>query len=111
MVSKSLIQLTTDSIMRKRVMSMRPAAALGATPVGAPSVGWVADSFGPRLALGVGAAPRFAAAVVAAVHIIRCNATVQTPEHQSVTETASLSGCAGGNLNLWISAHHDARSD
>jgi len=31
-------------------------SALGGTPIGAPFVGWVADTFGPRWALGVGAA-------------------------------------------------------
>ncbi len=36
--------------------------ALGGTPIGAPIVGWVADHFGPRWALGVGAAAGFAAA-------------------------------------------------
>ena len=42
--------------MRGRVMAMRLAIALGGTPIGAPIVGWVADRFGPRWALGVGAA-------------------------------------------------------
>jgi hypothetical protein len=37
---------------------------LGGTPIGAPIVGWVADRFGPRWALGVGAAAGFAAAIV-----------------------------------------------
>jgi MFS family permease len=35
------------------------AMALGGTPVGAPIVGWVTDRFGPRWALGVGAASGF----------------------------------------------------
>jgi MFS family permease len=37
---------------------------MGGTPIGAPIVGWVADTFGPRWALGVGAAAGFAAAGV-----------------------------------------------
>jgi len=41
------------------------AITLGGTPIGAPIVGWVADHFGPRWALGVGAASGFAAALVA----------------------------------------------
>ena len=51
--------------MRGRVMALRLAVALGGTPIGAPIVGWVANHFGPRWALGVGAASGFAAAVVA----------------------------------------------
>jgi hypothetical protein len=45
-------------------MAIRLAIALGCTPIGAPIVGWVADRFGPRWALGVGAAAGFAAAIV-----------------------------------------------
>ncbi len=36
-------------------MAIFLAIALGGTPLGAPIVGWVADRFGPRWALGVGA--------------------------------------------------------
>jgi predicted MFS family arabinose efflux permease len=46
-------------------MALRVGVALGGTPIGAPIVGWVADDFGPRWALGVGAASGFAAALVA----------------------------------------------
>lgn len=58
------VQLSTDPAMRGRVMAILLAIALGGTPIGAPFVGWVADTFGPRWALGVGAAAGFAAAVV-----------------------------------------------
>jgi predicted MFS family arabinose efflux permease len=57
--------------MRGRVMAMRLAIALGGTPIGAPIVGWVADQYGPRAALCVGAAAGFSAAVVAAVALRR----------------------------------------
>jgi MFS family permease len=63
--TNSLMQLTTEPAMRGRVMALRVAVALGGTPIGAPIVGWVADTFGPRWALGVGAAAGFAAAAVA----------------------------------------------
>jgi MFS family permease len=62
--TNSLMQLSTEPAMRGRVMAIRLAIALGCTPIGAPIVGWVADSFGPRWALGVGAASGFAAAIV-----------------------------------------------
>ena len=64
--SNSLTQLSTEPSMRGRVMALRLGIALGGTPIGAPIVGWVADHFGPRWALGVGAAAGFAAALVAA---------------------------------------------
>lgn len=63
--TNSLMQLTTEPGMRGRVMAFRVAVALGGTPIGAPIVGWIANRFGPRWALGVGAASGFSAAIVA----------------------------------------------
>ena len=63
--TNSLMQLATEPSMRGRVMALRVGVALGGTPIGAPIVGWVADDFGPRWALSVGAASGFAAALVA----------------------------------------------
>lgn len=63
--TNSMMQLSTEPAMRGRVMALRLAVALGATPIGAPIVGWVANRFGPRWALGIGAASGFAAAIVA----------------------------------------------
>jgi len=65
------MQLATDPAMRGRVMAMRLAVALGGTPIGAPTVGWVADHFGPRWSLGVGAAAGLAAAIVGLFHMVR----------------------------------------
>jgi len=69
--TNSMMQLSTEPSMRGRVMALRIGIALGGTPIGAPIVGWVADHFGPRWALGVGAASGFAAAMVAAVFMVR----------------------------------------
>jgi MFS family permease len=69
--TNSLMQLATEPAMRGRVMAMRLAVALGGTPIGAPIVGWVADHFGPRWSLGVGAAAGLAAAIVGLFHIVR----------------------------------------
>lgn len=69
--TNSLMQLSTEPNMRGRVMALRIGVALGGTPVGAPIVGWVADHWGPRWALGVGAASGFAAAVVAMVFLAK----------------------------------------
>jgi MFS family permease len=63
--TNSFVQLSTDSSMRGRVIAILLAIALGTTPLGAPLVGWVADTFGPRWALGVGAAAGWGAALVA----------------------------------------------
>lgn len=62
--STSLMQLSTDPVMRGRVMALRLAVVSGGTPIGAPLVGWIADRYGPRWALGVGALAGLAAAGV-----------------------------------------------
>jgi len=62
--SSSLMQLSTEPAMRGRVMALRVGVALGGTPIGAPIVGWIADNFGPRWSMGVGAASGFLAAIV-----------------------------------------------
>ncbi len=64
--TNSLMQLATEPAMRGRVMALRVGIALGGTPIGAPLVGWVANHWGPRWALGVGALSGFAAAVIGA---------------------------------------------
>ena len=63
--TNSMMQLSTKPTMRGRVMAIRVGVALGGTAMGAPFLGWVANRFGPRWALGVGAASGFAAAMVA----------------------------------------------
>jgi MFS family permease len=68
--TSSLMQLSTDPVMRGRVMALRLAIGVGATPIGAPLVGWVADTFGPRWALCVGATSGFAAAAVALRYLV-----------------------------------------
>jgi MFS family permease len=68
--TNSLMQLSTEPAMRGRVMAIRLGIALGGTPIGAPIVGWVADNFGPRWALGVGATSGFAAAIVAVYALV-----------------------------------------
>jgi len=69
--SNSALQLSTEPVMRGRVVAIFLAVALGATPLGAPIVGWVADTYGPRWGLGVGAAGGLAAAFVGVHYLVR----------------------------------------
>jgi MFS family permease len=69
--TNSLVQLSTAPEMRGRVVAILLAIALGGTPIGAPIVGWVADTFGPRWAIGVGAASGLAAAIVGVHYLWR----------------------------------------
>ncbi len=52
--TNSLLQLSTAPAMRGRMLAILLAIVFGTTPVGAPVVGWVADTWGPRWALGIG---------------------------------------------------------
>jgi MFS family permease len=67
----SIAQTSTEPNMRGRVIAILLAIALGGTPLGAPIVGWIADSFGPRWALATGAVSGGLAAIVALVYLAR----------------------------------------
>lgn len=69
--SNAYVQLSADPQMRGRVVAIWLAVSLGGTPLGAPAVGWIADRYGPRWALGVGAAAGFAAALIGLMHMLR----------------------------------------
>jgi len=69
--TNSLMQLSTVPALRGRVMALRVGIALGGTPIGAPIVGWVADHWGPRWALGVGAASGVVAVIIGAYALAR----------------------------------------
>jgi MFS family permease len=65
------VQLSTPAPVRGRVMAIYMAIFMGGTPIGAPIVGWVANEFGPRWALGVGATAGALAALVGLYWLVR----------------------------------------
>lgn len=67
--SMSLAQISTDQAMRGRVMALAMTLVLGGQPIGAPLVGWIANSFGPRWALVAGAVGGFAAMAVGVAYL------------------------------------------
>ena len=69
--ANALVQTTTSAAMRGRVMALYMAIFAGGTPIGAPVVGAVADAFGPRWAICVGAASGFVALAIALVWLVR----------------------------------------
>jgi MFS family permease len=69
--ANSIVQLSTSSPMRGRVMAIFMAVAMGGTPIGAPIVGYVADTFGPRWALGVGAFSGISALAVGIRYLVK----------------------------------------
>jgi MFS family permease len=53
--STAIVQTEAAPEMRGRVLALQAMLFLGSTPVGGPIVGWVAEEFGARYAVGLGA--------------------------------------------------------
>ena len=68
--ANGVVQTTTSPVMRGRVMALYLAIFVGGTPLGAPLIGLVANTWGPRWALGVAAIAGFVAAIVGIVWIM-----------------------------------------
>jgi MFS family permease len=69
--ANAVVQLSTDPQVRGRVMAIYMAIFMGGTPIGAPIVGWVADTFGPQWGLAVGAGAGFASAAVGLAYLVK----------------------------------------
>ncbi|MET8452890.1 MFS transporter [Streptomyces sp. NPDC005209] len=60
--ANSAVQMGTDPAMRGRVMSLFMMVFMGGTPLGAPVVGWITDTYGPRVGFALGGGIAAAAA-------------------------------------------------
>ncbi|MFF8290907.1 MFS transporter [Streptomyces sp. NPDC016309] len=69
--ANSSVQLATDPVMRGRVMSLYMMVFVGGTPVGAPLLGWITDTYGARAGFATGGAVSLAAAVVIGLVLAR----------------------------------------
>ncbi|EFL40744.1 MFS transporter [Streptomyces fungicidicus] len=65
------LQMSTDPAMRGRVMALYMMVFLGGSPVGAPIVGWVTDTYGARVGFAAGGAVAVAAATVIGLILAR----------------------------------------
>ncbi|MFT3797422.1 MFS transporter [Microbacterium sp.] len=64
------VQTTTSAALRGRVMALYMAVIMGSTPVGAPIIGWVATTFGPRAAIQAGAAAGLLACAIGVTWVL-----------------------------------------
>lgn len=64
------VQTTTDPALRGRVLALYMAILMGGSPIGAPIVGWVAATYGPRVAILVGAAAALVAFSIGAIWML-----------------------------------------
>ena len=69
--ANSLLQLACDPALRGRVMALYVLVFLGGTPVGAPLVGLLAQTMGPRASLLIGGAMSAVSALGAAAFLAR----------------------------------------
>lgn len=69
--ANGFVQLSTERAMRGRVIAIHMAILLGGLPFGAPFVGWVADHFGPRASMFVGASAGFIATAIGLAYLVR----------------------------------------
>ncbi len=65
--ANATVQMSTDPHFRGRVMSLYMMIFLGTTPIGAPLVGWIGETFGARWSVGVGSIAAILVAVGAAI--------------------------------------------
>lgn len=80
--STAIVQLRADPVMRGRVLALQAIVFLGSTPIGGPIVGVVAEHWGARWAVGLGAA----AAVLAGIYGM---ATVRRAAQRTLTDEAA----------------------
>jgi MFS family permease len=80
--ANSTMQLAVDPMMRGRVMALYMAVLGGGTPIGAPIIGWLAQSFGARWGLLAGGIISAAAAIIAGLVLARRQGVVLRDELQ-----------------------------
>jgi predicted MFS family arabinose efflux permease len=69
--ANSMVQLGVDPHMRGRVMALYMAIFMGGTPLGAPLIGWIGATWGPRWTILVGTIAVALALVGATIYLMR----------------------------------------
>ena len=93
--SNSYLQVSTDDEFRGRVMAIYSTVVIGGTPFGSPLVGFVANTLGPRWAIGVAAIGGLIAALIGftwmrAGHHIRTSETIRSAfRHTDAEDTTA----------------------
>ncbi|ANP55761.1 MFS transporter [Streptomyces griseochromogenes] len=69
--ANTAVQMATDPAMRGRVMALFMMVFMGGTPLGAPVVGWITDTYGPRVGFALGGIVSVAAAATIGLVLVR----------------------------------------
>lgn len=81
-VANSTVQLSSAPEMRGRAMALFFLVLLGSTPFGGPLLGWISETWSPRVALAIGGAASLGAALVVGAFL----ASRRRRERGAVTE-------------------------
>ena len=88
--ANAAVQLAVTPSMRGRVMALYMAIFLGGTPLGAPMIGWIGDTFGARWTILVGSLAVGLAAIAAILYVMRTDRlTVSLARHPWHLEVVS----------------------
>jgi MFS family permease len=90
--ANSTMQLAVDPAMRGRVMALYMAVLMGGTPIGAPIIGWLAQTFGARWSLLAGGIISAAAAIIAGLVLARREGVVLRDELQLAWSSWKVDG-------------------
>ncbi|MDQ1424897.1 MAG: hypothetical protein QOD72_2395 [Acidimicrobiaceae bacterium] len=82
--STAIVQMKSDPSMRGRVLALQSMVFLGSTPIGGPIVGFVAERFGARYSLLIGAAAALAAGAYGLLAVAHARAA-SMPKHAAVS--------------------------
>lgn len=69
--ANAMVQTRVDPLVRGRVMALYMAIFMGGTPVGAPIIGWIGDTFGARWTIAIGPIAVGLVLLVVAVYLAR----------------------------------------
>ena len=68
---QTVVQLSVDPDIRGRVVALYMMTLMGGTPLGAPVIGWIGETFGPRWTLIAGGAATLAIVMAATMWLMR----------------------------------------
>ena len=81
--ANAMVQTSVDPMVRGRVMALYMAIFMGGTPFGAPLIGWIGDTWGPRWTIAIGTIMVGLSLAVVALWFTRRNNVAVTFQTQS----------------------------
>ena len=81
--ANAMVQTSVDPMVRGRVMALYMAIFMGGTPFGAPLIGWIGDTWGPRWTIAIGTIMVGLSLAVVALWFSRRNNVAVTFQTQS----------------------------